>query len=223
MMTPLIKLIDIKKSFFIENRELPILRGVNLEVMKGDLVSIIGASGSGKSTLMNIIGLMDKPTSGSYYLDGRDVSAFSDDELSSLRNRYIGFVFQQFHLIPYATALENVIVPTIYSEKPLKDVKHKAIKLLQSLNMGERINNRPNQLSGGEQQRVAIARALVNEPEIILADEPTGALDSKTSQEIMEIFLQLNQQGKTVIIITHDPNIANICKRVVKISDGIVI
>lgn len=222
-MLPIIKLIDIKKSFFIENRELRILQGVNLEVSRGDLVSVIGTSGSGKSTLMNIIGLMDKPTSGSYYLDGKDTNSLSDDELSLLRNRYIGFVFQQFHLIPYATALENVIVPTIYSEKPIKDVKNKAIKLLQSLNMSERTNNRPNQLSGGEQQRVAIARALINDPEIILADEPTGALDSKTSEEIMQIFLQLHQQGKTVIIITHDPNIAAMCKKVIKISDGIVI
>lgn len=222
-MLPIIKLTDIKKSFFIENRELRILQGVNLEVARGDIISIIGTSGSGKSTLMNIIGLMDKATSGSYHLDGKDVSSLSDDDLSSLRNRYIGFVFQQFHLIPYATALENVIVPTIYSEKPIKDVKNKAIKLLQNLNMGERINNRPNQLSGGEQQRVAIARALINDPEIILADEPTGALDSKTSEEIMQIFLQLNGQGKTVVIITHDPNIAAICKKVIKISDGIVI
>lgn len=222
-MEPLIKLIDIKKSFFIENRELQILKGINLEVFKGELVSIIGTSGSGKTTLMNIIGLMDRPSSGTYLLDGKDVATLSDDEQSILRNRYIGFVFQQFHLIPYASALENVILPTIYAERPPKDVKARAIKLLQNLNLGERINNKPNQLSGGEQQRVAIARALINDPEIILADEPTGALDSKTSEEIMDIFLELNRQGKTVIIITHDPDIAGKCKRIVKISDGIIV
>ena len=172
---------------------------------------------------MNIIGLMDKPTSGSYLLQGKDVSLLSDDELSTLRNQYIGFVFQQFHLIPYASAIENVIVPTIYSDKTLDDVKQRAIKLLQDVNMGSRIHNKPTQLSGGEQQRVAIARALINNPEIILADEPTGALDSKTAREIIDIFLDLNKDGKTVIIITHDINIAKLCKKVVKISDGIVI
>jgi ABC-type lipoprotein export system ATPase subunit len=222
-MEPLIKLVDIRKSFFIENRELQILKGINLEVFKGELISIIGTSGSGKTTLMNIIGLMDRPSSGTYLLDGKDVATLSDDEQSILRNRYIGFVFQQFHLIPYASALENVILPTIYAERPPKDVKARAIRLLQNLNLGERINNKPNQLSGGEQQRVAIARALINDPEIILADEPTGALDSKTSEEIMDIFLELNRQGKTVIIITHDPNIAGKCKRIVKISDGIIV
>lgn len=222
-MLPLIQLKDIKKSFFIGNRELAILRGVNLEIHRGDLLSIIGTSGSGKSTLMNIIGLMDKASYGTYLLEGKDVSSLTDDELSSLRNQYIGFVFQQFHLIPYATAIENVIIPTIYSDKPLKDVRQKATRLLQNLNMGNRINNKPTQLSGGEQQRVAIARALINDPEIILADEPTGALDSKTSKEIMEIFLELNRQGKTVVIITHDTNIANMCKKIIKISDGIII
>ncbi len=222
-MLPLIQLKDIKKSFFIGNRELAILRGVNLELYRGDLLSIIGTSGSGKSTLMNILGLMDRASSGTYLLEGKDVSSLNDDELSSLRNQYIGFVFQQFHLIPYASALENVIIPTIYSDKSLKDVKQKAVKLLQALNMGTRINNKPTQLSGGEQQRVAIARALINDPEIILADEPTGALDSQTSKEIMEIFLELNRQGKTVVIITHDTNIANMCKKTIKISDGIII
>lgn len=222
-MLPLIQLKDIKKSFFIGNRELAILRGVNLELYRGDLLSIIGTSGSGKSTLMNILGLMDRASSGTYLLEGKDVSSLNDDELSSLRNQYIGFVFQQFHLIPYASALENVIIPTIYSDKPLKDVKQKAVKLLQALNMGNRINNKPTQLSGGEQQRVAIARALINDPEIILADEPTGALDSQTSKEIMEIFLVLNKQGKTVVIITHDINIANMCNKTIKISDGIII
>ncbi len=222
-MTPLIQLREIKKSFFIENRELPVLKGISLDVQKGDMISIIGTSGSGKSTLMNIIGLMDRASSGQYLLDGRDVGTLSDDDLSTLRNQYIGFVFQQFHLIPFATALENVIVPTIYCDKPLKDVKQKAVNLLKEVNMGDRLNNKPAQLSGGEQQRVAIARALINDPEIILADEPTGALDSNTSKEILDIFLHLNKLGKTVIIITHDINIANLCKKVIKISDGIII
>lgn len=222
-MKELIKLIDIKKSFLIDSKEIQILKGINLTIYEGDFIAIIGASGSGKSTLMNIIGCMDRPTSGSYYLAGRDVLSLTDDELSLIRNEFIGFVFQQFHLIPYAKAIENVILPTIYSRKEQKHIKQRAIELLNMVKMGHRLNSKPNQLSGGEQQRVAIARALINDPKIILADEPTGALDTQTSHEIMDIFENLNKQGKTVIIITHELNIAERCKKIIKLSDGVII
>ncbi|MCX7991769.1 MAG: ABC transporter ATP-binding protein [Proteobacteria bacterium] len=222
-MKELIKLIDIKKTFFVDSKEIEILKGINLTIYEGDFVAIIGASGSGKSTLMNIIGCMDRPTSGQYYLAGRDVLSLNDDELSFLRNEFIGFVFQQFHLIGYAKAIENVILPTIYSRQDQKNVKHRAIELLKMVNMEHRINSKPNQLSGGEQQRVAIARALINNPQIILADEPTGALDSKTSNEIMDIFTNLNNNGKTIIIITHEKDIAGRAKKIIKISDGIIV
>lgn len=222
-MKELIKLVDIRKSFYIDNKEIAVLKGINLTINEGDFVAIIGASGSGKSTLMNIIGCMDRATGGKYFLNDRDISELSDDELSLLRNEYIGFVFQQFHLISYATALENVILPTIYSRVEQKNIKQRAIELLKMVNMGHRINSRPGQLSGGEQQRVAIARALINNPQIILADEPTGALDSKTSQEIMDIFTELNKKGKTVIIITHEADIAARCKKTIKITDGIIL
>lgn len=219
----LIKLEQIKKTFYINQKELPILRGIDLTVEQGEMLAIVGTSGSGKSTLMNIIGCMDRPTSGTYFLKGRDVAALDDDQLSALRNESIGFVFQQFHLISYATAYENVILPTTYSDKKIKNLKQKAVSLLESIGMGHRLYSKPSQLSGGEQQRVAIARALMNEPEIILADEPTGALDSVTAGEIIEIFRQLSRLGKTVIIVTHDGNIASSCERVIKISDGIII
>jgi len=222
-MKELIKLIDIKKNFLIDSKEIQVLKGINLTIYEGDFVAIIGASGSGKSTLMNIIGCMDKPTSGKYFLSGKDVLSLNDDELSFLRNEFIGFVFQQFHLIPYAKAIENVMLPTIYSRQDQKNVKQRAIELLKMVRMEHRINSKPNQLSGGEQQRVAIARALINNPQIILADEPTGALDSKTSNEIMDIFTNLNNEGKTVIIITHEADIAERCKKIIKISDGIIV
>ncbi len=222
-MSELIKLIEIKKSFFIDSKEIKVLRGINLTINQGDFVAIIGASGSGKSTLMNIIGCMERPTSGKYFLEGRDIFSLNDDELSLIRNEYIGFVFQQFHLISYATALENVILPTIYSKSEQKNIKQRAIELLNMVNMGHRLNSRPNQLSGGEQQRVAIARSLINNPHIILADEPTGALDSNTSSEIMDIFTDLNRKGKTIIIITHESDIASRCKKIIKISDGIIV
>jgi putative ABC transport system ATP-binding protein len=220
---PLIKLINIKKSFFIGNKEIEVLKGINLDIYPNDSIAIIGQSGSGKTTLMNIIGCMDRATSGTYLFKGKDITTFSDDELSSIRNESIGFVFQQFHLIPYITSIDNVILPTIYSKKNITDVKNKAIKLLTELGMGDRIYNKPTQLSGGQQQRVAIARALINDPEIILADEPTGALDTKTSEEIMDILTDLNKKGKTLIIITHEPYIAKRCKKIIRISDGKIV
>jgi len=220
---PLIKLINIRKSFIIGNKEIEVLKGINLEIYPNDSIAIIGQSGSGKTTLMNIIGCMDRATSGTYLFKGRDITTFSDDELSSVRNESIGFVFQQFHLIPYITSLDNVILPTIYSKKNITDIKNKAIKLLTELGMGDKIYNKPTQLSGGQQQRVAIARALINDPEIILADEPTGALDTKTSEEIMDILIDLNKKGKTLIIITHEPDIAKRCKKTIRISDGHIV
>jgi len=220
---PLIKLINIKKSFFIGNKEIEVLKGINLDIYPNDSIAIIGQSGSGKTTLMNIIGCMDRATSGTYLFKGKDITTFSDDELSSIRNESIGFVFQQFHLIPYITSIDNVILPTIYSKKNITDVKNKARKLLTELGMGDRIYNKPTQLSGGQQQRVAIARALINDPEIILADEPTGALDTKTSEEIMDILTDLNKKGKTLIIITHEPYIAKRCKKIIRISDGKIV
>ncbi len=196
------------------------LRGINLAVYEGEFLSIMGASGSGKTTLMNIIGCLDTPTSGKYYLLGNDVSKMDDDQLSQLRNEYIGFVFQQFFLIPYLTALENILVPVVYSKKSFSQKEKEAEEILKMLGIEDKKNNKPSQLSGGQQQRVAIGRALINDPDLILADEPTGALDSKTAKEIMEIFVDLNKKGKTIILITHDPTIASYAHRVIKISDG---
>lgn len=220
---PIIELKDIRKSFFIGNKEIEVLKGINLKIFEKESIAIIGQSGSGKTTLMNIIGCMDKATSGTYLFKGKDITTFNDDELSAIRNESIGFVFQQFHLIPYINALDNVILPTIYSNKPIDNVKQKAISLLTELGMKDRLYNKPTQLSGGQQQRVAIARALINDPEIILADEPTGALDTKTSLEIMDILTSLNEKGKTIIIITHEPEIAERCKKIIRISDGNIV
>lgn len=220
---PIIELKDIRKSFFIGNKEIEVLKGINLKIFEKESIAIIGQSGSGKTTLMNIIGCMDKATSGTYLFKGKDITTFNDDELSAIRNESIGFVFQQFHLIPYINALDNVILPTIYSNKPIDNVKQKAISLLTELGMKDRLYNKPTQLSGGQQQRVAIARALINDPEIILADEPTGALDTKTSLEIMDILTYLNEKGKTIIIITHEPEIAERCKKIIRISDGNIV
>ncbi len=219
-MEELIRLENIKKIYEHFGIKTEVLKGISLSIKKGEFVAIMGVSGSGKTTLMNIIGCLDTPTEGKYFLQGKDVSKLYDDSLSEIRNQYIGFVFQNFYLIPYLTALENVLVPTIYSKKPPKNPEEKAKKLLEKVKLGERIHHKPNQLSGGQQQRVAIARALINDPQLILADEPTGALDSKTAKEIMEIFKSLHKEGKTIIIVTHDPNIANQAERIIKIEDG---
>lgn len=200
-----------------------VLNGITLRIEEGEFTAIMGTSGSGKTTLMNIIGCLDVPTGGSYALDGEEVSALSDDSLSVIRNEHVGFIFQNFYLIPYATVLENVMLPTVYLERHGGEIlKKKAIELLKSVGLEERANFRPAQLSGGQQQRVAIARALVNEPKLILADEPTGQLDSNTSAEIMGILQRLNEAGRTIIIVTHDSGIANHTKRVIKLKDGLV-
>ena len=218
----MIALKDIRKSYFIGERELPILKGINLEIRQGEFVILMGVSGSGKTTLMNIIGLLDKQTGGEFYFMDTHVDGLEDEALASFRNRHIGFVFQQFFLLPYLNALENVLIPMVYSDKQIKHPRDKGKRLLEEFGLLERIHNRPSQLSGGEQQRVAIARALINDPDLILADEPTGALDSKTGNEIMELFGMLNKDGKTVIVVTHDPKLASFGKRLIRIEDGTI-
>jgi len=213
---------NIRKSYFIGERELPILKGVDLSIRKGEFVILMGVSGSGKTTLMNIIGLLDKQTEGEYLFMGNNVDGLEDEGLATLRNEHVGFVFQQFFLLPYLNAIENVLIPIVYSKKEIRHPRDKARLLLKRFNLQERTHNKPSQLSGGEQQRVAIARALINEPDLILADEPTGALDSKTGNEIMELFQMLNDDGKTVIVVTHDPKLASFGKRLIRIEDGII-
>jgi len=220
---PLCVLEDIRKSYKMGDTDIEVLRGINLQVEKGEFVAIMGTSGSGKTTLMNIIGCLDVPTSGRYMLADKEVSRLSDDELSLIRNEHIGFVFQNFYLLPYATVLENVLLPSLYVEKRRDNFEQKAAELLQNVGLRERMKFKPPQLSGGEQQRVAIARALINEPELLLTDEPTGQLDSKTAVEIMDLLVQMNKNGKTVIVITHDPNIAAYAGRTVGIKDGVII
>jgi len=220
----MLKLADIKKTYKIGPTEMEVLKGVNLEIAQGELLSIMGQSGCGKSTLMNIIGLLDKPTSGSYFIEGREVSYTDDDALSDIRNRKVGFVFQQYNLLPKLTALDNVGRPLIYRGEDEDSIKQKAIEFLTKVDMHDRAHHKPGELSGGQQQRVAIARALVGKPAIILADEPTGALDTRVGQEIMNLFKRLNQEeGITVVIITHDPNIAKQCERFVIMKDGVLL
>ena len=221
--TSIISLRKIKKIYKLGEREIEVLKDINLEVEKGEFLAIMGVSGSGKSTLLNIIGLMDKPTEGEYFLMGRKIAHLDDDSLSGLRNAYIGFVFQQFYLIEYLNALENVVLPLLYSHKSVSHLQKKALNLLEKVGLKERYKSKPSQLSGGEQQRVAIARALINEPEIILADEPTGQLDTETALEIMDIFSKLNAEGKTVVMVTHDPNMAAKAKRITKMKDGRIV
>jgi len=217
-----ITLKNIKKSYFIGERELPILKGINLEIGKGEFVILMGVSGSGKTTLMNIVGLLDKQTEGEYQFMETSIDGLDDEVLATMRNMHIGFVFQQFFLLPYLNAIENVLIPIVYSQKQIKHPREKAKLLLGKFGLAERIHNKPSQLSGGEQQRVAIARALINDPDLILADEPTGALDSKTGNEIMELFHILNEDGKTVIVVTHDPKLASFGKRLIRIEDGTI-
>jgi len=199
-----------------------VLKGVSLEIKKGEFVAIMAPSGMGKSTLMNIIGCLDKPTGGTYFLDGTEVETLNDDELSHIRNKKIGFIFQSFNLLPVSTSLENVELPLIYSPDNV-DLKHRAKSVLESVGLADRIHYRPSELSGGQQQRVAIARALVNDPAIILADEPTGNLDTVSSEEIMDIFKKLNQEGRTIVIVTHELDIAQQAKRTIKMKDGKVV
>lgn len=221
----MLELRDIRKSYFIGTpNEFEVLHGINLKVNKGEFVAIVGASGSGKSTIMNIIGALDRPTSGYYNLDGVDIATANDNELSRIRNKKIGFVFQTYNLIARTSALKNVELPMLYAGMPASERKERARELLSIVEMEERMNHNPDELSGGQKQRVAIARAMGNDPSIILADEPTGALDSKTGRLIMDIFHDLHRNhGKTIILITHSPELAEECQRVVTLSDGEII
>ena len=223
MVKKLVILKDITKTYHTGKVAYQVLKGISLEVDEGEFLAIMGASGSGKSTLLNIIGLLDKPDSGIYILDGQEVNQLTKKELAYLRNRKIGFVFQAFYLVPWATALENVLLPLLYRGKINKEDEKKAVELLKRLGLEKRINAKPNELSGGEQQRVAIARALITNPKLLLADEPTGNLDSKSSQEVMNIFKELNENGITIIMVTHDPEIADFAKKIKIIKDGIFI
>jgi putative ABC transport system ATP-binding protein len=221
----LVKLVDVHKTYRTGEMEVHAVRGVSLEIRPAEFVALMGASGSGKSTLMNILGCLDRPTSGHYVLDGADVSGLNRDRLADIRNRKIGFVFQNFNLLPRTSARENVELPLIYSAQSLSNaqLREKAERVLASVGLSGREDHYPSQLSGGQQQRVAIARALVNEPEVLLADEPTGNLDSTTSIEILEIFQQLNERGITIIMVTHEPDIAAFAQRNVMMRDGLIL
>jgi putative ABC transport system ATP-binding protein len=221
-MQPIIHLQDIRKSYFMGKQAISVLKGITLDIMKNEYVALMGPSGSGKSTLMNIIGCLDSPTAGTYILNGHDVSQMPDDDLANVRNKEIGFVFQQFNLLPRLSALENVALPLVYAGVPKKQRTEMAMDVVQKVGLEDRSHHKPNELSGGQCQRVAIARALVNNPSIILADEPTGNLDSKTSVEIMEIFNKIHEGGNTVVLVTHEEDIAHYAHRIVRLRDGVI-
>ena len=222
MAAPLIQITNIKRDFILGNETVYVLKGIDLTINKGEYVALMGPSGSGKSTLMNLLGCLDTPTSGNYVLNGKDVSQMHDDELAEIRNKEIGFVFQTFNLLPRTTALANVALPMIYAGYSKSERNARATEVLQQVNLADRMDHQPNQLSGGQRQRVAIARALVNKPSIILADEPTGNLDSKTSVEIMGLFGEIHKNGNTVILVTHEEEIAAYAHRVIRLRDGMI-
>ncbi|HEY6064459.1 MAG TPA: ABC transporter ATP-binding protein [Chitinophagaceae bacterium] len=221
-MNSIIHLEKICKSYFMGKQELQVLKGISLDIFKSEYVALMGPSGSGKSTLMNIIGCLDTPSGGNYILNGKDVSKMEDNALAEVRNKEIGFVFQQFNLLPRLTALENVALPLVYAGMGRKLRNEKAMHVMELVSLTDRSHHKPNELSGGQCQRVAIARALVNNPSIILADEPTGNLDTATSYEIMDIFGQIHSQGNTIILVTHETDIANCARRIVRLRDGTV-
>jgi putative ABC transport system ATP-binding protein len=221
----LIRLVNLRKTYHLGEIDVPVLKGLSLMIGHGEMVALTGTSGSGKSTLMNILGCLDRPTSGEYWLDEKEVSRLSADERALLRNRKIGFVFQNFNLLPRTSALQNVIMPLSYAEKRLsyRECRERGAALLERVGLGSRLDHHPSQMSGGQQQRVAIARALINEPPLLFADEPTGNLDSKTSREILDMFQELNEtQGITIILVTHDTNVAASAKRTIRMQDGMI-
>ncbi|MCG9793319.1 ABC transporter ATP-binding protein [Flavobacterium algicola] len=222
MANPLIQITNIKRNFALGEETVYVLKGIDLEINKGEYVALMGPSGSGKSTLMNLLGCLDTPTSGNYVLNGKDVSKMRDDELASIRNKEIGFVFQTFNLLPRMDAIDNVALPMIYAGFIKSERKARAQEVLTQVGLADRMDHQPNQLSGGQRQRVAIARALVNKPSIILADEPTGNLDSKTSVEIMALFDEIHANGNTVILVTHEEDIAEHANRIIRLRDGLV-
>lgn len=221
-MSEVIHLNEIRKSYIMGKQELPVLKGISLNVMRNEYIALMGPSGSGKSTLMNILGCLDSPTSGTYILNGHDVSLMPDHQLADIRNKEIGFVFQQFNLLPRLTALENVALPLVYAGIPKKQRIEMAMEVIKKVDLESRHHHKPNEMSGGQCQRVAIARALVNNPSIILADEPTGNLDSKTSYEIMNIFSKIHADGNTVVLVTHEEDISNYAHRVIRLRDGLI-
>ena len=221
-MQGIIHLNDIRKNYYLGKQVIEVLKGISLDILKNEYVALMGPSGSGKSTLMNILGCLDTPTSGSYILNGQDVSRMQDNDLADVRNKEIGFVFQQFNLLPRLTAAENVALPLVYAGVPKKQRMERAMEVLEKVTLADRSHHKPNEMSGGQNQRVAIARALINDPSIILADEPTGNLDSKTSYEIMDIFGKIHAGGNTVILVTHEEDIAKFARRIVRLRDGVI-
>jgi putative ABC transport system ATP-binding protein len=221
-MQGIIHLENIQKNYYLGKQTIEVLKGISFDIFKNEYVALMGPSGSGKSTLMNILGCLDTPTSGVYVLNGKDVSRTSDNDLADVRNNEIGFVFQQFNLLPRLTAVENVALPLVYAGVPKKQRTEKAMEVLRKVDLVDRATHKPNEMSGGQNQRVAIARALVNDPSIILADEPTGNLDSKTSYEIMDIFGKIHESGNTVILVTHEEDISHYAHRIIRLLDGII-
>jgi len=222
-MFPVVRIVDLVKHYYLESVTVRALRGISLNVERGDFVALMGPSGSGKSTLLNLLGCLDRPTTGHYFLDGEDISEMDDDQLSEIRSKYLGFIFQSYNLLPQYTVVENIEVPLMYQNTRMNEgTRRRCINLADLVGLGNRLDHRPMQLSGGQQQRVAIARALVNDPHVILADEPTGNLDSRTSEEIMMMLTKLNEAGKTIIMVTHENDIAAWAKRVVRMRDGLI-
>ncbi len=218
----LVELEGITKIYQQADRKIEVLKGISLEMDSGEFIALQGPSGSGKSTLMHILGLLDRPSGGRYLLRQQDVSDLSDNALSTIRNRTVGFIFQTFYLIPYVSAVENVMLPGLYSRTAARELRHRAEQILNQLGLGDRMHFRPSQLSGGQQQRVAMARALVNDPQLLLADEPTGQLDSQTSGEIMRLIAEIHEQGRTVVLVTHDDDVAGYARRRIRLSDGLI-
>ncbi|HNU88444.1 MAG TPA: ABC transporter ATP-binding protein [Ferruginibacter sp.] len=221
-MQSIIHIENIRKSYYLGKNELQVLKGISLDIFKNEYVALMGPSGSGKSTLMNILGCLDSPSAGNYFLNGKDVSRMPDNDLAEVRNKEIGFVFQQFNLLPRLTAAENVALPLVYSGISRKERQERAMDVLRRVKLDDRSHHKPNELSGGQAQRVAIARALINNPSIILADEPTGNLDTKTSYEIMEILSKIHTDGNTVILVTHEEDISHYAHRVIRLRDGVI-